>query len=127
MYIYTIKVKTKGYWFSIENGGDAKVHNEITDMGIALKTKPQLLSENNLFEEALLKESIYMVISVSAFDYYSATYKAIDRCTDILNILSFYNFIEAWNVKGIRCLAVNVDNGSLRSIREKIYMQPMIT
>ena len=96
-----------------------KVHNEITDMGIALKTKPQLLSENNLFEEALLKESIYMVISVSAFDYYSATYKAIDRCTDILNILSFYNFIEAWNVKGIRCLAVNVDNGSLRSIREK--------
>ena len=97
-----------------------KVYTEIKDMGIVLKTKDEIIAENSFIEETLLKERMYMVISVSAFDYYSATYKAIDRCTDILNILSFYNYIEAWSVKDIRCLAVNESNGNLRNIREKI-------
>lgn len=94
-------------------------YKEIKDMGITIKTREDIISEDSLFEGKGLNEGTYMVIQIPGYDYYSATYKAIGKCTDILNILSFYNYIEAWNVKQIRCWAKNLDKSSIRIVREK--------
>lgn len=119
-YIYIpLKVKLKVTGSQPRPTALEKVHEEIQDMGIVLKSKSDILDEHAVFDEDILKEQIYMEIAISACDYYSATYKAVDKCTDILNILSFYNYIEAWNVKDIKCWALNVENNSVRVIREK--------
>lgn len=95
------------------------IYGEISDMGIQVKKKEDLLIENTFFSDDVLRYTHYILVSVSAYDYYSATYKAIDKCSDILNMLSFYNYIEAWHVKKIRCLAVNSQKNTFREVKEK--------
>lgn len=119
-YVYIpLKLKLKITRSQSKTTAMEKVHDEIKDMGLELKTQQDIVSENSVLGNAGMKEGIYMAVSVSACDYYSAAYQAIDRCTDILNILSFYNYIEAWNVKNIVCWSVNCDSSSVCKIKEK--------
>lgn len=93
-----------------------KMYKEILEMGITTKTKDEICSEYNCFEGNAIKDVRHMEVNVLAYDYYSAVYKAIDICTNVLNILGFYNYIEPWNVKNIRCWSLNKESGSVKEI-----------
>lgn len=98
-----------------------KVYEEIQSMGIGLKEKSEIVQEYEEHNQKIqrLKSDRYMCVNVQAHDYYSACYKAVDKCTDILNILSFYNYIDAWNTKSLLFLAVNTEKNTMKTVRER--------
>lgn len=97
---------------------EKKVIDEIIDMGIEVKTSEEiggLYSYVNKIE----KNQKYLVIEVEAYDYYAASHMAIGKVSTILNLLSFYNWIEAWNIRDISWCSVNVDKESFKFLKSK--------
>jgi len=97
-----------------------KVLDEIVDMGIETREKPAILNEYPFIEEKGIESNqIYLRIKVTAHDFYSASHMAISKLGDILNILSFYNLIEPWNIRDISWHAINPKNELYRSLKSK--------
>ncbi len=61
----------------------------------------------------------YVDISVSAYDYYSASHLALSKYAIILNMFSFYNMIEAWSVKDVSWNVINVEAQQRKEMRPK--------
>lgn len=96
-----------------------KMYREILDMGIQIKNKNEICEEHSSFDTTSVNDEKYMAVDVSAYDYYSAVYKAIDKCTNVLNILSFYNYIDPWNAKNLRCWSLNKESGAVKEVGVK--------
>lgn len=97
-----------------------KVLDEITDMGIETMEKAVILEEYSfLKEESIESNQTYLRIKVTAHDFYSASHLAISKLGDILNILSFYNLIEPWNIRDISWHAINQANKLYKLLKSK--------
>lgn len=86
-----------------------KIHSEIIALGdtqVNIFLKEDVMQKYNLHNNELTDKE-YMAFNVDAYDFYSACNKAIGKCTDILNILSFYNYIEPWDYQAVTVFVVN--------------------
>lgn len=97
----------------------ARTHREISDLGIPVHTKEEILEMYSLLDNTDISCDRYFKIQVTAFDYYAACYNAIDKCADALNMLSFYNYIEAWNTQNMVFVAYNTQTQSKKQIRDQ--------
>ena len=61
-------------------------------------------------ENKVSQEQTYIDLNKKSYDIYTASHKAISEYAKVLNILSFYNLIEAWNIQDISWVVVNVSN-----------------
>jgi len=98
---------------------ERRVIEEIIDIGIPVKDNTALMVEYNYIDNKFSNKQKYLLIEISAHDYYSASHKAISRCANILNILSFYNLIEPWNMRDISWYAVNAEQNTFILLKSK--------
>lgn len=56
-----------------------------------------------------LKKKNYMVVNVTAYDIFSATMQSLNSISEVLNMLSFYNMIDGWNIKDIKFIAIDLE------------------
>lgn len=71
---------------------------EIKDMTEVNKDYPNIKNLNSDY---------YLLIPIPARDLYSAAHEAINRYSDVLNLLSFFNIIEPWSVEQIQVISWN--------------------
>lgn len=97
----------------------ARTQKEISDLGIPVRTRESLLEAYVISDDSDNRHDHYFEISVTAFDYYAACYNAIDKCADALNVLSFYNYIEAWDTQNMVFVAYNTQSKTKKQIKEQ--------
>lgn len=96
-----------------------KVKEELRDMGISVLSREKIIESDGEWKNRLIPDKDFMVIPVQAFDYYSACHKAIDNGSDILSLLSFYNYIESWNSRDLTCWVVNEETLETLNLKSK--------
>lgn len=84
------------------------VIENIIEMGVNVFDVEEI-KEKYVYMHISENDEKYMVIPVTAFDYYSASHIALSKYANILNMFSFYNIIEAWNIRDISWTVANVD------------------
>ena len=88
-----------------------KVKIRIRDMGISLVNGQNIIDEYPDLKENVKNNQPYVDIRENSYDVYSASHRAISTYADVLNALSFYNLVEAWNIRDVSWIAVNTTNG----------------
>ena len=96
-----------------------KVHAEIKSMGIDVCYKCKIGSKYPQVISYLNDNSPYMVVTVDGFDPFSACYSAINKCSNALNLLSFFNYTEAWNVKNNVFMVCDSSNTVVSLVKER--------
>lgn len=86
---------------------EEKLIDNIKGLGIAV-LNVETLTEMYGYVSELSADTKYLDIAIWAFDYYSASHTALSKYADILNMFSFYNVIEAWNIKDINWHVLNI-------------------
>lgn len=86
---------------------EEKLIENIKSMGINVLSIEELRTAY-IYVNGYSTDTKYVDISIYAFDYYSASHMALSKYANILNMFSFYNVIEAWNIKDISWHAVNI-------------------
>lgn len=94
---------------TLNKGMPKIVEREINEWDLQLLKKKEIQAEGFLIGEKLPTYPI-LVFKIQGNDLYFACYKAIGVCSDILNVLSFYNYIEACNFQTVNCWVVNLSN-----------------
>ena len=87
------------------------VKRKIRAMDINLVEGLRIAEEYPELGNKVSQEQTYIDLNKKAYDIYTASHKAISEYAKVLNILSFYNLIEAWNIQDISWVVVNVSNG----------------
>ena len=103
---------------STHEGAEEKLIDCIKSMGIDVLSNDQLDAKYNYIEE-FLAETNYLDISVFAFDFFSASHIALSKYASILNMFSFYNVIEAWNIKDISWKSANINTQKWKKLTSK--------
>lgn len=86
---------------------EEKLIENIKSMGINVLSIEEINATYS-YINGFSADTKYLDISILAFDYYSAAHIALSKYANILNMFSFYNVIEAWNIKDISWNAVNI-------------------
>lgn len=86
------------------------VKKKIQAMDISLVEGSRIAEEYPELENKVSQEQTYIDLNKKSYDIYTASHKAISEYAKVLNILSFYNLIEAWNIQDISWVVVNVSN-----------------
>lgn len=87
-----------------------EISSVLVNIGLTCKTGEEIINSDNLSNIVSTKISRgkrYICIQEVAKDLYSAAYQAIKKLSDKINILSFYNNLDAWDVKNISLIVVN--------------------
>ena len=97
----------------------SRVNDEIRDLGIKVSAKADVEKEYpEVFEQKKLGTcKYYMMLEVQAYDYYAAAHKAISRFSNVLNLLSFYNLIEAWSVREANLVIMNAETKNMQDLK----------
>lgn len=67
-------------------------------------------------------EKRYFLIEVKAKDIYAAAHAAITKISEKLNLASFYNLVNAWDLKSVVIVTINTQNNYHRSFTaEALY------
>lgn len=66
-----------------------------------------------------LPERNYMTIETDAYDCFAACHSAINQCSDVLNMLTFYNYIESWRDEETTCWVIDSSSGHTRVLRNE--------
>ena len=66
-----------------------------------------------------LPERNFMVIETEAFDCFAACHSAINACSDVLNMLTFYNYIESWRDEETSCWVLYNNSDCARVLRNE--------
>ncbi|MBQ3252192.1 MAG: hypothetical protein IJB02_03000 [Oscillospiraceae bacterium] len=94
-------------------------------LGLDLKTHAEIVAEYTNISDigALIKaEKRYFRVSVNAKDIYSAAHTAISKLATVLNLASFYNLVDAWDLKSVVIVAINNVSSYHRSFTaESLY------
>ena len=94
------------------------VRDAINEMGFEIATKEEALQADQcLAKHQLPAKHDFIALNVQAHDAYSACYKTIDSCSNALNMLAFYNYIEPWDIMDVSCWVVDRDNGVTANLR----------
>lgn len=96
---------------------DKLIYN-IKSLGIDVLNIDELNNKYSYVDD-FISDAKYLDVTISAFDFYSASHSALSKYANILNMFSFYNVIEAWSVKDISWNAVNVDLQQWKNMRPK--------
>lgn len=96
-----------------------KVKEKIRDMGISLISGENIISEYPDFGEKVEHNQTYVDLRETSYDIYTASHRAISTFANVLNTLSFYNLVEAWNIRDISWIAVNVLSGYSSLLKSK--------
>lgn len=95
-----------------------KVHELMRQMGLRVLNASET---GDIFPHGTRKplpDRYFMVCEINAFDSFAACYKAIDECSDVLNMLTFYNYIESWKDEVVSCWTLNSSSEEERTLRE---------
>lgn len=115
-----LKVSVKAVKGLTKSDSESLVRSEIASMGIPILKSEEVRTACAIYTGvARIENHWYMMIEVDAYDFFAATHYAIGRGADVLNLLSFYNYIEAWSIKDISCGVVNVAQKSLKWVKAK--------
>ncbi|MBO6230460.1 MAG: hypothetical protein J6O50_07815 [Ruminiclostridium sp.] len=92
--------------------------NELEKLDFTIKSTDQIKSDYRDDNERLIhlfeSSKAYFSIDVKAKDIYSSAYKAVQILSDKINVLSFYNIIDTWDISNIKM--ISVDNSSAYGI-----------
>ena len=97
---------------------EAKIIDNIKTMGINVFDSEEV-KNNYAYIDTFESNEKYADMKVTAFDYFSASHIALSKYANILNMLSFYNVIEAWSVKDISWNVVNISVQKWKNLRSK--------
>lgn len=97
---------------------EEKLIENIKSMGINVLSIEELNATYSYIND-YSSDTKYLDISILAFDYYSASHIAISKYANILNMFSFYNVIEAWNIKDISWYAANTSLQQSKKMNSK--------
>ena len=99
--------------------------NVLSQLGLELKTYTEIVAQyENISDIAQLikAEKRYFRITVDAKDIYSASHIAISKLATVLNLASFYNLVDAWDLKSVVIVAINNASSFHRSFTaESLY------
>ena len=87
-----------------------EISSILNDIGLTYQTGAQIISSDILPDKVSTKftpSKKYLCIKVNAKDIYAAAYQSIKELSDKINILSFYNILDAWDAKDISLIVVN--------------------
>ena len=99
-------------------GVEEKLIENIKLMGINVLSIEELNTAYS-YISGFSSDAKYLDISILAFDFYSASHIALSKYANILNMFSFYNVIEAWNIKDISWKAVNISMHKWKKMSSK--------
>lgn len=87
------------------------IKNELRNLGFTIKNTSDILPEytekNKIMSTLFDSSKEYICIDVKAKDNYSSAYKAVQILSDKINILSFYNIIDKWDIGNIKMISVD--------------------
>lgn len=99
--------------------------NVLNQLGLELKSYPEIVAQYESIGDIgqLIKaEKKYFRINVNAKDIYSASHIAISKLATVLNLASFYNLVDAWDLKSVVIVTINNVNSYHRSFTaESLY------
>lgn len=85
--------------------------DELEKLNFTIKDTSDILSEyqgkNDYLTSMFESSRKYICIDVKAKDIYSAAYKAVQVLSSRINMLSFYNIIDTWDIGNINMISVN--------------------
>lgn len=113
---YKALIKFSPRYHSNKGYNIEKIKNEMSEMSIFIKKGYDLIESYSFLNNKLKRNSDYAVLDINAFDYYTASHKAISTYSNVLNIFSFYNIIEAWNMQDISITVVNTNNSTWKTL-----------
>ena len=97
----------------------------LDQLGLELKAYADIVAQyQNIGDIAQLikAEKRYFRITVDAKDIYSASHIAISKLATVLNLASFYNLVDAWDLKSVVIVTINNYNSYHRSFTaESLY------
>lgn len=97
----------------------------LNQLGLELKSHPEIVAQYESIGDIgqLIKaEKKYFRIDVNAKDIYSASHIAISKLATVLNLASFYNLVDAWDLKSVVFVTINNVNSYHRSFTaESLY------
>lgn len=97
----------------------------LNQLGLELKSHPEIVAQYESIGDIgqLIKaEKKYFQIDVNAKDIYSASHIAISKLATVLNLASFYNLVDAWDLKSVVFVTINNVNSYHRSFTaESLY------
>lgn len=96
-----------------------KVLNHIREFEIELLEKDEIICRYSGLNEKLEDNQKYLLMKVSAHDFYSASYMAISKIADILNVFSFYNLINPWDMRDVTWISINTSNQCHKILKSK--------
>lgn len=97
---------------------EGKLIENIISMGISVLSVEEL-SAAYIYINDFSPDVKYLDVSVLALDYYAASHIALSKYANILNMFSFYNIIEAWNIKDISWHAINISLQQWKKMNSK--------
>lgn len=97
---------------------EEKLIENIKTMGLSVLSIEEL-NDAYSYIDSFLVDTKYLDVSIYAFDFYSASHIALSKYANILNMFSFFNVIEAWNIKDISWNAVNINLQQWKKMNSK--------
>lgn len=112
--------------FAKLSGAEQPHARQVLDqLGLELKAYADIVAQyQNIGDIAQLikAEKRYFRITVDAKDIYSASHIAISKLATVLNLASFYNLVDAWDLKSVVIVTINNYNSYHRSFTaESLY------
>lgn len=98
---------------------DETIFSIITEAGINVLTGEEIGTKYNSLKFEKISQEKYMQFNEEAYDPFSACTKASEKCSTILNLLSFFNYIEPWSNDQLLFLTIESKTGSFRKITPK--------
>ncbi len=97
---------------SLKSGskGVDDVRTVLGEMGCNIKTYKDLVemfAELDDIRTILKSDTSYIYLQVMSYDIYSAAHIGIKNVSNYLNMASFYNFIDAWDLRTTTILPIN--------------------
>lgn len=102
-YCILINLFLKASSMSIE-----QVSQIINSLGVEIISYDDVVLQYPFVSDKLKKKN-YMVVNVTAYDIFSATMQSLNSISEALNMLSFYNMIDGWNIKDIKFIAIDLE------------------
>lgn len=112
--------------FAQLNGeAQAQALDALNRLGLNPKSHAEIVAEYPEIRdiaELLKAEKRYFRVSVYAKDVYSASHIAVSKLATVLNMASFYNLVNAWDLKSVVIVAINKTSSYHRSFTaESLY------
>lgn len=108
-YVVIIPLKIR-----VNSSKKEKIFKECEELGFCIYSKDDLIKEYANLNSSKISDGKYIIFKEKAYDYYSASHIALSKYSEILNLLSFYNFISAWNLRDISWNVINLTNGNVK-------------